>query len=220
MICNLYGCGTQNTGANLSKCSADVTAFAASKGGKIVGLGEASHGVSEYHQMKMQIFQALVENSVCRTFIIEGDFGSVLFINGHNGHIARTSAIAYTCLGERLAQTYGSEYYAIGTDALETSFQSKGADGFSIMTVTNQNLMNELLTTSDQPYYFIEFANVTDDTVWQQILTQKMRFTTLNVGIEDWQTAVPAFYTLQFVPMECFDAMIVFGSVGPTQLYD
>lgn len=56
---------------------------------KIVGLGEASHGVSEYQKMKTEVFKSLVKNNKCRTFIIEGDFGGSLkvdeYINGGKG---------------------------------------------------------------------------------------------------------------------------------------
>lgn len=49
-------------------------------------------------------------------FIQHGD-GGVLFINGHNGHIEKTSIAGYTCLGELVSNHLGSGYYAIGTDA-------------------------------------------------------------------------------------------------------
>ena len=41
----------------------------------------------------------------------------MLFINGHNGHIGRTSVSGYTCMGELLADSLDDKYFAIGTDA-------------------------------------------------------------------------------------------------------
>lgn len=39
-------------------------------------------------------------------FVSQGD-GSLIFINGHNGHIGKSSVSGYTCLGARLTEAYG-----------------------------------------------------------------------------------------------------------------
>lgn len=53
---------------------------------KVVGLGEASHGVKEYQELKAEVFQTLVRDYGCRTFILECDFENALkvdpYING------------------------------------------------------------------------------------------------------------------------------------------
>lgn len=46
-----------------------------------IGLGEASHGVSEYQNLKGDFFKHLVENKITKTFAIEGDFAGALFID-------------------------------------------------------------------------------------------------------------------------------------------
>ena len=75
--------------ADLSYTQSDIETLSVSSDVRIVGLGEASHGVAQYHQMKADVFKALVENNGCRTFIIEGDFGGALkvdqYINGGSG---------------------------------------------------------------------------------------------------------------------------------------
>ena len=85
----LSGCGKTITPADTSACNGDIQAIQVSDEIKIVGLGEASHGVSEYHQMKAEVFKALVANNGCRSFIIEGDFGGSLkvdeYIHGGSG---------------------------------------------------------------------------------------------------------------------------------------
>ena len=40
---------------------------------KIVALGEASHGNVEFQQLKLSLFQNLVENAGIRAFALEGD---------------------------------------------------------------------------------------------------------------------------------------------------
>ena len=48
---------------------------------QLIGLGEATHGTSEFFEAKHRIFQYLVENHGYRIFAIEADFGESLFIN-------------------------------------------------------------------------------------------------------------------------------------------
>ena len=85
------GCGNTKSSisADLSYTQSDIGTISVSSDVQIVGLGEASHGVAQYHQMKLDVFKALVENNGCHTFIIEGDFGGALkvdqYINGGNG---------------------------------------------------------------------------------------------------------------------------------------
>lgn len=47
----------------------------------VVGLGEATHGTSEFFSAKHRIFRYLVENHNFKVFAIEADFGESLFIN-------------------------------------------------------------------------------------------------------------------------------------------
>lgn len=127
----------------------------------VVGLGEASHGVKEYQEMKAEVFQALVQNKGCRTFVIETDFGSALKVD------------AYIHGGEGTAgEAAGGRYY-------------------------------------------IDFSAVSEDHDWSGILSEKQRITALNVtGI----TISRAFYTMEIVPEDTFDGMIIFDKVSPTTL--
>ena len=86
----LVGCGGKApSSADMSFTQADISTITIPADVKVVGLGEAGHGVAEYQQMKADVFKALVENAGCHTFIIEGDFGGALkvdnYINGVDG---------------------------------------------------------------------------------------------------------------------------------------
>ena len=48
---------------------------------KIVALGEASHGNAEFQQLKLSLFQNLVENAGIRAFALEGDYGGCEYVN-------------------------------------------------------------------------------------------------------------------------------------------
>ena len=48
---------------------------------RIVALGEASHGNVEFQQLKLSVFQNLVENDGVRAFALEGDYGGCEYVN-------------------------------------------------------------------------------------------------------------------------------------------
>jgi len=151
-------------------------------------------------------------------FLQHGD-DSVLFINGHNGHIGKTSVSGYTCLGELLAKNIGESYFAIGTDSEDTEFNSQDSNGnFSIMEVKNRNELNGLLDNMESNFYYIDFLKAVDDENWQKILNGQQKITTLNVGISGWQKLLKSFYTTTIVPNDTFNGMIIFKKVSPTTL--
>ncbi len=148
-------------------------------------------------------------------FLEHGD-GSLLFINGHNGHIARANTTPlYDCMGKRLGEELGQGYFAIGTDARTTCFNSQMDEGFEEMTVENENALNLLARQTQQGRYYLDFSEAEKESGWSEILSQPMRITSLNVG---GVVNVKAFYTAKIVPADTFDAMFVFDQVSPTTL--
>lgn len=143
----------------------------------------------------------------------------LLFVNGHNGHIGKKSVANYTCLGELLSNSIGENYFAIGTDAMNTQFNSQdNAGGFSVMEVSNRNVLNSQLENMDSNLYYVDFSKATQNAEWQNTLSSKQKITALNVGIAQWQKASDKFYTTSVVPEDTFDGMIVFKDVSPTTL--
>lgn len=153
-------------------------------------------------------------------FLQHGD-GSVLFINGHNGHIGKKSVSGYTSLGEHLSNNIGDHYFAIGTDAENTTFQSQNSNGsFSVMEVKNRNELNNRLDHMDNDFYYMDFLKAADEENWNQIIEGKQTITTLNVGISSWQKIMKFFYTTTIIPRDTFDGMIVFKEVTPSTLLE
>ncbi len=150
-------------------------------------------------------------------FLEHGD-DCMLFINGHNGHIQKTSAAGYTCLGELLADSLKDAYYAIGTDAQITAFHSQNSDGFDVVEVSNQNELNCQLNNTENGRYFIDFSQAAPDKTWSDILNSRQPITTLNVSLSGLQKLIKAAYTTTVIPARAFDGMIVFQSVSPTTL--
>ena len=144
---------------------------------------------------------------------------TVLFINGHNGHIGKSSVAGYTCLGELLSDNLGNGYYSIGTDAQETQFNSQKGNGeFEVLEVSNSNDLNNQFSNADNGQYFIDFASATSDEVWEQILSSEQSITTLNVSLSGMQKMLKSAYTVTITPQDIFDGMIVFQSVTPSTI--
>lgn len=59
----------------------DISGIVIPEGVKVVGLGESTHGTREYHAMRRDVFQHLLETYGCHTFILEAAYGSCLKIN-------------------------------------------------------------------------------------------------------------------------------------------
>lgn len=147
-------------------------------------------------------------------FIEQGD-GRVIFINGHNGHIGKVNTASYDCLGKLLAEKLGDDYFAIGTDAEVTVFNSQTDDGFEEVKVENSNSLNALAGKFAQNYYYIDFSAAVEDDSWNKMISDPQTITSLNVG---GPTFMKSFYTIEVIPKDIFDGMIVFGEVSPTTI--
>lgn len=140
-------------------------------------------------------------------YLEQGD-GSLLFINGHNGHIGKHSTAGYVCLGQHLSETLGEGYFAIGTDAAVTSYNAQGNDGsFTEITVENENALTKL--AQETGCYYVDFQNAGPD--WQSLCGETQAMTAMNVGFSP-------IYTVRAVPEEVYDGMIVFETVSPSTL--
>ena len=165
---------------------------------------------SEYNEIRDGHMAEKVE-----WFLEHGD-GSLIFINGHNGHIGRMDAtLYYNCLGKLLYEELGDGYFAIGTDAEVTVFNSQTDDGFEEKKVQNSNDLNALAAGNNGNYYYVDFSTAEEDNDWNEILSKKQSITSLNVG---GPTIIKSFYTTEIIPIDTFDGMIIYDKVSPTTL--
>lgn len=142
-------------------------------------------------------------------YLDQGD-GSLLFINGHNGHIGKHSTAGYVCLGQHLSEALGEGYFAIGTDAAVTSYNAQGNDGsFTETTVENENDLTKLAQETAEGRYYVDFREAGAD--WEPLCGQEQAMSAMNVGFSP-------IYTVRAVPKEIYDGMIVFEAVSPTTL--
>ena len=82
-------------------------------------------------------------------------------ITGHNGHIEKTSAslAGYKSMGHYLDELYGEEYFAIGTDFIQSEFQaSNGKSGERpYFTVKNHNDLVDAFSDVEPNIFYVDF---------------------------------------------------------------
>lgn len=92
-----FGTGPCADETEFVQCADQVDNIKIPEKTKIVALGEASHGNVEFQQLKLSLFQNLVENDGVRAFALEGDYGGCEYVNRyiHGGEgTARQAAAA------------------------------------------------------------------------------------------------------------------------------
>ncbi len=72
---------------------------------KIIALGEATHGNVEFQQLKLSVFQQMVENYGVRAFALEGDFGGCEQVNRYIHGGEGTAAQAAEAIGFAIYRT-------------------------------------------------------------------------------------------------------------------
>ncbi|QTH44423.1 erythromycin esterase family protein [Cohnella sp. LGH] len=72
---------------------------------KIIALGEATHGNKEFTELKLQVFQQLVEQKQVRAFAIEGDMGGSAKVNAYIQGGAGTAEEAVSEIGFAIYRT-------------------------------------------------------------------------------------------------------------------
>lgn len=188
-------------------CGSEAFEFARECANSIYNCCDIRKSNSEYNEVRDRHMAEKVH-----WFLEHGD-GSLLFINGHNGHIARVNTSLYDCMGRQLAEDLGDRYYTIGTDARITTFNSQTDNGFTETTAKNKNDLNALAGSIEGARYYIDLQEASFCDGWDKILSGTQRITSLNVGS---LTLLKMFYTTKIIPCETFDGMIIFDQVGPT----
>ncbi len=151
-------------------------------------------------------------------WILNYEENQMLFITGHNGHIEKTSSSAgFTCMGERLATSYGKAYYAIGTDFLESTFNVVNSSGKDmIITLNNTNALTSRFENLEDNIYFMDFIEAKENNELKEILDTQIAMTNIGAEFNSWQKALKTFYTLKMIPSQAYDAIIVLQKMHPS----
>jgi erythromycin esterase len=144
-----------------------------------------------------------------------------VFINGHNGHIEKTSAslAGYKSMGNYLDERYGEEYFAIGSDFIKSTFQSKNGSGErKNFTVKNHNDLVDAFSEVESNTFFVDFENASESDELSDIISSEQKMANIGDDFRMWYKFLKMFYTIEMTPNEAYDGMIIVKEATPTSV--
>lgn len=76
-----FGTGKSANAEEMSAYAETIENISIPNNAQIIALGEASHGNVEFQELKLEVFQVMVENYHVRAFALEGDYGGCEQVN-------------------------------------------------------------------------------------------------------------------------------------------
>jgi erythromycin esterase len=144
-----------------------------------------------------------------------------ILLAGHDGHIEKSAAAAmYRSMGSRLQETFGDQYFAIGTDFYESTFNCKesGSGERKQFSVKNGNKLNSAFRNSGMDIAYLDIQTALENPALSKILTSNLWMSNIGDEFSGLYRFVKFFYALKMVPVEAYDAIIFVRSATPTTM--
>ncbi len=192
------------------------------------------------YSLALQFAQSIKENAILQSgdvnysqtrdkymsnkvkWILEYEEDNMIFINGHNGHIEKSStSLSYTSMGNHLAGDFGDAYYAIGTDFYNNTFRAVTRNNEAKnFTLTNRNELVDQFVKLPKNQYFMDFKKAKANPTLKTIIEKKQPMANIGAEFNNWQKNFKKFYTLNMIPSEAYDAIIVVKNATPTTVIE
>ncbi|WP_312107976.1 erythromycin esterase family protein [Brevibacillus reuszeri] len=147
-----------------------------------------------------------------------------LFITGHNGHIEKTSSSMgiTTCMGVYLANAFGDNYYAIGSEFYESSFLANDATSnerkaFYVKN-SGSNRLASLFANTNKQNGFLDFAKAKQDENFTAYLLKPQPISAIGAVYSGLYGKMEKMYTLQMTPAKAFDAILFVRTATPSTM--
>lgn len=153
---------------------------------------------------------------------IEAEIGSgKIVISAHDGHIERVNPI-YTSMGVLLAQNFGNDYYAIGTDVwkVRDNIKSMGEAKRSMQTFVSCDPLAAQARFAEGQQYVLYFSALSDEESRIAALVRTpMRMMQLGEGYTFLMRLLPdRSYRLKGAPTAYYDAMLFLYEAHPIEI--
>lgn len=153
---------------------------------------------------------------------IEAEIGSgKIVISAHDGHIERVNPI-YTSMGVLLAQNFGNDYYAIGTDVwkVRDNIKSMGEAKRSMQSFVSCDPLAAQARFAEGQQYVLYFSALSDEKSRVAALVRTpMRMMQLGEGYTFLMRLLPdRSYRLKGVPAAYYDAMLFLYEAHPIEI--
>lgn len=154
----------------------------------------------------------------------EEKFGNdKIFIMGHNGHIEKSSASPmYKSMGNILEEVFKEQYYAIGTEFYESTFNCRDSKtGERKEFYLKNDKTNKLITLFNEAEIdigFIDFDEVMNNHEYNELLTSKCKMSNIGDKFSKFYKISTKFYILKMVPSKAYDGLIFVRKATPTTM--
>lgn len=149
-----------------------------------------------------------------------------IFIAGHNGHIGKTTATVGTekIMGELLAEKYGDEYFAIGTEFYESTFLASDYNTgerreYRVKNSGNNRLAVLLHEIADDSLYLnMEVENRDSDLA--RYLNEKQPMSSIGDMFSNTFSKTEKAYTQKIAPYKAYNGIIFIDTLTPSTMLD
>ena len=143
-----------------------------------------------------------------------------IFVSAHNGHIQRFNNYGTTGkgMGNLLADKFGEEYFAIGTDFYKARVNlPKGKDRKrSIHTFYSYDPLAKASKKCGYEMSWLDFSTIPEDTPLKQQITGYTWMGSVGEGYSPFMAVMPMAYRIWVSPTELYDGIILVSNAHPT----
>ena len=136
-----------------------------------------------------------------------------VFFSGHNGHVEKTSAslAGYKSMGSYLDEIYGTKYFAIGTDLMNSEFQAlnRGSDKRKNYKIKNHNGLVDAFSEVEPDIFYVDFEKASRSKELLEIIKSEQKMVNVGDDFRSWQKLVKMFYTIEMVPNNSYEGIII-----------
>lgn len=147
-----------------------------------------------------------------------------VFFTGHNGHVEKTSAslAGYKSMGHYLDEEFGEKYFAIGTDFINSQFQAlnRGSDKRKIYTLENHNDLVDAFSGVEQNIFYFDFEKSRESDELLTIISSNQKMANIGDDFRAWYKLLKRFYTIEMVPDQAYDGIIIVKKATPTKVLE
>ena len=143
-----------------------------------------------------------------------------LMMSCHNGHMEQKAASSGTYLGRFLNEEYQDAYFAIGTGFYITNDNLPTNSGRVVKKICSDDKLAYQVKNMDGNEYYIDFSKVDSSSELGKVINKRMSMGSLGEQYNILIKTVKMWHTINAVPSDIYDAMVVYYEVTPITVWD
>ena len=150
----------------------------------------------------------------------EREHNRELMLSSHNGHMEQVPSNANTYLGKLLNEEYQDAYFAIGTDFYITNDNVPTNNGRAVKKICSDDKLAYQVKNMEGNEYYIDFSKIDSNSEIGKAINNPMRMGSVGEQYNFIVKMLKSGHSVNAVPTDLYDAMIVFYEVNPITIWD